>query len=919
MKKFKNTFKKIFILNLIFCLIFSNNAWAITEEIAWAPGRDPKAKNAKPATNNGNDKNGLQTYFYIPRTGQWESTNDSTGAMMLHMAFNEVGKQKGAYGTWSMSGNHIQCGTWFGTGTNVDGEQPFGFIKYFGFNSGDSPEEPENANVEFSYESVYENPEVMCGNYFKCGSTDACSSTTCAATINITIDPSPIGNYAGGNIKYYGLVDNTHTNWVIGGDGWNSDDGIYTCPEQNGSIQIADNKKWSNPKSPLLDGEIFEPITTTIEPFKAWKSGRIYGMDEQDQNMTSGENVKALYNNVSLSIAQFDLGNYIWPYFKMKYVDWTKPTKWEDVYCISAPSRVTNPLIVYTATNIGDNNSSKKFSLDIDSQWDGWSSTMEGLDRTGILDANGGDRNCVVNGGSTVFVKASDTSNKADTLRFCVTGFIPLYNYYDLNKITNSSNETMGRSVWAYCGCDDDAGDLATGNGQCQQYPFNGLRAYYMADRIKEELEKNLGHVRLQLMAAEGIYRQGEEHLFEQVAQCVKGANENDTEQIVGGSKSKGACGTFGSFTGTAGKGKGNKLDSKNEKYNLKNRYDDVEEHNDSINIKCISSDRHFYQAWIDTRDDNKAKLKLWDYDNPNKIQGEEGWDDSRLYISTSYAKTIDIRSQLKDKQSGLGQDIDELFANVINNLPNERWKQMERMSGWLTNHLAALDFGCGGDNLRPSGKSYLDSAGHGQTKGWFNEGLTDIGILEFQYEYELDFNGSTKWLVMDPALCGQAVDQWDLKNWTDNNNDGKKDDNLTKPGALKDKVRTLRFQLSDMFKYNDDEEIDPYTGLAYWGCESNPLYQKTIEDIMRNGTEDQKAEIKSLLNAGRGETDYLATLCVIDRDGSSSVHYGSEDWLDTFSDYPHWLSVPVYLNFNTALKSKFFYIDNSTVQDNYN
>jgi len=914
MKKFKNAIKKIFILNLIFCLIFSNNAWAITETVKWASGRDPKAKNAKPATNNGNDKNGLQTYFYVPRTGQWPSTVNTSGCMMLHMAFNEVGKQKGAYGTWTMSGNHITCGTYFGTGDDVDEEQPHGFINYFGLENGSEPDEPD-ASLSFSYESTYENPEVTCGNHFKCGSSDACSETDCEATINITIDPSPIGSYAGGNITYKGLVDNTHMDWLPDSGAWCDADGIYNCPEQNGSVAISDNKKWQNDgSSNIAGGEIFSPITTTMEPFKIWKSGRTYGEDEQDQNMSSGENVSALYNNVSLSICQFDLGNYLWPYFKMKYVDWTKPNKWEDVYCISAPSRITNPLIVYTATNIGGDKTDKQFTLDIDSQWDGWSSTMEGLDRTGILDANGGDRNCVVNGGSTVFVKASDTSNKADKLRFAVTGFIPLYNYKEILTISNSTSEKEGRSVWCYCGCDDDAGSDTWGEQQCQQYPFAGIAAYHCAQQMYGEIEKNLGHARLQLVAAEGIYRQGEEHLFEQVAQCVKGANENDTEQIIGGSKSKGACGSFGSFTGTAGRGNGNKLDSKHEKYNLVNRYGDVEEHNDSIKIKGINQDYHFYQAWIDTRQDNKALLKIWDYSDPNKLDSDGTWDKCLLNISTSYAKTIDIRSEIKDKQTDKGQDIDELFANVINSLPNERWKQMERMSGWLTNHLACLDFGCGGENLRPSGKSYLDSAGHGQTKGWFNEGITDIGILEFQFEYELDFDGSTKWLVMDPALCGQAVDQWDLKNWTDNNNDGKKDDNLTKPGALKDKVRTLRFQMSDFFKYNDDEEIDPRTGLAYWNCDS-PLYQTTIDKIMNSNDDEEKRKVKSLLNAGRGETDYIATLCVIDIDGSNYTHsYAYET-----SDYPHWLSVPVKLNFNTALKSKFFYIDNSTVQDNYN
>ena len=905
MSKIKNTIKKIFILNLIFCLIFSNNAWAVTETIKWASGRDPKAKNAKPATNNGNDKNGLQTYFYVPRTGQWPGNVDTSGCMMLHMAFNEIGKQKGAYGTWTMSGNHIRCGTWFGIDPD-DTEKPYGFIAYFGRENGEEPDE-QDYNLSLSYTSTYDNPEVACNTNFKCGSSDDCEETTCEASINITIDPSKIGEYSGNSIEYKGLVDNTHTNWEPGGSGWCDDsDGIYTCPEQNGSINIADNKKWVNKESNSLDGCIYPPITTTMEPFKIWKSGIVYGEDEQDQNMTSGENVKALYNNVSLSVAQFDLGNYIWPYFKMKYVDWTKPTKWEDIYCISAPSRITNPLIVYTATNIGANKMDKQFTLDIDSQWDGWSSTMEGLDRTGILDANGGDRNCVVNGGSTVFVKASDTSNKADTLRFAVTGFIPLYSWKDVLTFHNSTSEKEARSVWCYCGCDDDAGNYETGEQQCQQYPFGGIAAYDCAQRMYSEIENNLGHARLQLMAAEGIYRQGEEHLFEQVAQCVKGANENDTKQITGGTKPKGAQGSFGSFNGTAGTGKGNKLDSKHEKYNLKNRYDDVEEHNDSIKLVGVNQDYHFYQAWIDTRKDNEALLKIWDYSDPNKLEGD-GWNKALLNVSTSYAATIDIRKEIKDKQSGKGQDIDELFANVINSLPNERWKQMERMSGWLTNHLAALDFGCGGENLRPSSKSYLDSAGHGQTKGWFNEGITDIGILEFQFEYELSFDGSAKWLVMDPALCGQAVDQWDLKNWTDGNNDGKKDDDLNKPGALKNKVRTLRFQMSDFFKTNEDEEVDPRTGLEYWNC-NEPIYQKKIDSIMNGDNEDEKNRIKKLFNAGRGDTDYLATLCVIDKSGD-----------DPLSDYPHWLSVPVYLNFNTALKSKFFYLDNSTVQDNYN
>ena len=107
----------------------------------------------------------------------------------------------------------------------------------------------------------------------------------------------------------------------------------------------------------------------------------------------------------------------------------------------------------------------------------------------------------------------------------------------------------------------------------------------------------------------------------------------------------------------------------------------------------------------------------------------------------------------------------------------------------------------------------------------------------------------------------------YDLRNWSDNNNDGVKDNGLNSGnGVLKDKVRTFRYQLSNEYYYTDRNDM------------ADTDLPESQDDII-------------------GEENFLGNVCV---DGD--------------------IVLPVYCdNMQLALRSKFIYQDNATVEDSNN
>ena len=626
---------------------------------------------------------------------------------------------------------------------------------------------------------------------------------------------------------------------------------------------------------------------SVIEPFSI--GGYTFGYNNGDGGSgmkvsSGGANVNEGKNIMSYNAAKYD-DIQLYPYIKMRYKTLDKNETWQRAIMFSEnKSSMSNFIIAQVAVE-----NPQDFTLGVESQWDGHTKTMDGLKSTGILDANGDDRNVVVHGGSTVFIHSNGsdqlngtTLRKEPLLKIGIEAYMTAipddvidttlagtaYDSKDtVEDVDDESGETKDDD-------DDDSGDGASST----ESPYTVSDAKKYMTKFAEDVYKNIGHYRLTKVIAEGIYRQGEEEDFLKVAERV------DPNESIRTTK------TFGSFNGTAGTGKGNTLDYWHDKYYLNDSIDSGDRNSDQLTIdyqykvdefKVLSnigvSDGDGSADVADSEDVNVSVQQIIATSVVNGEQtGKIGSKNTKgKHTVPSLAKIDSMNgpnsADIKPKNEKL--IIDDIAANKFgakagggSNLTKESWGDMNKITGWLSNYINFLDMhAMKTDKSEPNGLRNISGTNYGWTvkdgittpddkpysinypttrmaanadvpekdavgsrDTWYCEGQDGMSLIRLQAIYYV-YLDETKWEVVDPALCGQLVSSHDQRNWKDNNNDGKTDSDLTNTGALKDKIRTFRYELSPFYVYNDGEKEENYSTDAKSEKVGDSMYIGTI------------------------------------------------------------------------------------------
>ena len=187
------------------------------------------------------------------------------------------------------------------------------------------------------------------------------------------------------------------------------------------------------------------------------------------------------------------------------------------------------------------------------------------------------------------------------------------------------------------------------------------------------------------------------------------------------------------------------------------------------------------------------------------------------------------------------GEMTPEKLGGNISVGKEEGWKDLNYITGFVDNYINSLDLHEEGNtsNARSCGETSEPNTRNNSRRYWYSEGQDGMSVLRLQAHFYL-YLDTRKWEVMDPALCGQAKSHYDLRNWSDNDNDGKVDTNIKSIGALKDKVRTFRYELSPYFVYNDGEDANNGSSEAQNGeTVGEKFYLGTIGDSsLKDGDE---------------------------------------------------------------------------------
>ena len=568
----------------------------------------------------------------------------------------------------------------------------------------------------------------------------------------------------------------------------------------------------------------------SVKPFKI--GSIMYGYNDGDYKRNGKDNKGSSGNAIKEGSerATYQANNMgevtYYPFIKMRYATLDNTSMRPAIMFSENTSTINSFMVAQTAVKNPGN-----ITIGVDSMWDGWTKTMDGLNSTGILAANGDDKNVVVHGGSTMFLYTADSKTDA--------------------KLENIPFANIGIEAYVFAMPDELAGTTISGTFYTVSEAEEALKNFV------EDAKNNIGHYRITKRVAEGIYRQGEEAAFVQNSELV-GCNSNIR-----------TTNRFGSFNGTAGNGKGNKLDYIHSKYYFNDYIEDdrVNENSDNITVKCDYDITEFKIS--SDIDESNADSVIHTYHFSTRNVANESEDDSISKISDTFDKESSTNTgNLKPNNKSLEW---KLGGNVSVG-KEEGWKDLNYITGFVDNYINSLDLHEEGNtsNARSCGETSEPNTRNNSRRYWYSEGQDGMSVLRLQAHFYL-YLDTRKWEVMDPALCGQAKSHYDLRNWSDNDNDGKVDINIKSIGALKDKVRTFRYELSPYFVYNDGD------------------------DANNGSSEAQNGETV-------GEKFYLGTI------GDSSLKDGDEK------------SLPVYLNnMNSVLSSKLMYIDNATVQDSNN
>ena len=636
-------------------------------------------------------------------------------------------------------------------------------------------------------------------------------------------------------------------------------DDEHTCSGGNVSGRISDDFNWTDPYSNIQfwqfyevgkinEGLVYAPEQTginadvlyygeddgansgVIKPFTF--GGITYGYNDgsfkrngKNNSGSSGNNI--IENRERATYQANNLGQLsYYPFIKMRYAS-LEDTNYQPAIVVSNNLSSINSFMIAQAAVKNPGN----VTLGVDSMWDGWTKTMTGLSDTGILAANGNDKDVVVHGGSTVHIYTADSTS--------------------LTKKENIPLADIGIEAYVFAVPESIENTFVDGQA------YNNNEAQTLLENFAKDVKKNLGHYRLTKRIAEGIYLQGQEAKFIENSELV------DIDPSIR------TTNTFGSFDGTAsGTSDGNKLDFTHKKYYF-NSYIEDDKKNDNSNNITVKMDyditEFMIKSDIDETDPNSVK-HTYIFSTKNLSNVSE--DRAISKITDNVTKESSTNSgNLKPNNTNLTW---KLGGNV-NIGKQEGWKDLNYITGFVDNYINNLDLHEEGNtsNSRTVGNSSNEpNTRNNERRYWYSEGQDGLCVLRLQAHYYL-YLDEVKWEVIDPALCGQAKSHYDLRNWSDNNNDGVKDSGLNNGnGVLKDKVRTFRYELSPYFVYNDGDDAN------------NGSYESKCGELV-------------------GSTWYLGTI------GDPSQKENDE-W-----------SLPVYLNdVSSVLSSKLMYLDNCTVED---